>query len=238
MVVLSAESKALPIHVVEISEDGNTMTCGHSIPSRWWILDLRIDKDQRTDNGGGDNGGGDNGGGDNGGGGDASALEGSWSLSPEAGALGVGPNQGDISWWSNSEEDVAIRACLMDDEFVFDADGSFANVMGGSTWLEGWQGADEGCGTPVYPYDGSDSSLTYSYDATAQTITINGQGGHIGLAKVYNGGEWDAEKNPYDGSAVAESVTYTIVEMEATRMTVEIQFQPGGGYWTYVLTKN
>ena len=120
-------------------------------------MDVRPTK-SGTDNGGGDNGGGDNGGGDNGGGGDASALEGSWSIAAEAGALGVGPAQGDISWWSLGEADVAIRACLMDDEFVFGADGSFANVMGGSTWLEGWQGADEGCGTPVYPYDGSDSA--------------------------------------------------------------------------------
>ena len=80
--------------------------------------------------------------------GGAPAIAGTWKIAPIAGALGVGPAQGDISWWSNSEADVATRACLMDDEFVFGADGSFANVMGESTWLEGWQGAEEGCGTP------------------------------------------------------------------------------------------
>ena len=31
----------------------------------------------------------------------SSPLVGTWKLSPNAGALGVGPNQGDISWWSN-----------------------------------------------------------------------------------------------------------------------------------------
>ena len=66
----------------------------------------------------------------NGGGGDASALEGSWSIAAEAGALGVGPAQGDISWWSNSEEEWTEEHCSYDDEFVFGADGSFANVMG------------------------------------------------------------------------------------------------------------
>ena len=99
------------------------------------------------------------------------------------------------------------------------------------------EGADEGCGTPIYPYDGV-ATHTYSYDKTAQTITVNGIGAHLGLARAYNGGEWYQHNNPFDGSAVVESITYTIVEMEATRMTVEIQFQPGGGYWTYVLTKN
>ena len=75
-----------------------------------------------------------------------------------------------------------------DDEFVFGADGSFANVMGESTWLEEWQGG-EGCGAPVYPHDGTATDYTYDYDADAGTITVNGVGAHLGLAKVYNGGE-------------------------------------------------
>ena len=45
----------------------------------------------------------------------------------------------------------------MDDIFYFGEDGSFSNLQGGSTWLEGWQngGADEACGAPVAPHDGS-----------------------------------------------------------------------------------
>ena len=140
--------------------------------------------------------------------GGAPAIAGTWKIAPIAGALGVGPAQGDISWWSNSEEDVATRACLMDDEFVFGADGSFANVMGGSTWLEGWQGADEGCGTPVYPHDGAATDYTYSYDADAGTITVNGVGAHLGLAKVYNGGELASVSE----AAGIESITYTVVK--------------------------
>ena len=160
-------------------------------------------------------------------------LIGSWSIAAEAGALGVGPAQGDLSWWSNSEEDVATRACLMDDEFVFGADGSFANVMGESTWLLGFQGADEGCGAPVYPHDGSATHYTYDYDADAGTITLNGVGAHLGISRVYNGGELTS---PSEAAGI-ESITYTIVEMEAARMTVEIQIFDGG-FWTYVLTKN
>ena len=218
---------------VVISEDGNTMTVDIQFQTDggYWTYVLQRGE---SDNGGGDNGGGDNGGGDNGGSADTSGLEGSWSIAAEAGALGVGPAQGDISWWSLGDADVATRACLMDDEFVFGADGSFANVMGESTWLEGWQGADEGCGAPVYPHDGAATDYTYDYDADAGTITVNGVGAHLGLAKVYNGGELASVSE----AAGIESVTYNIVEMEAGRMTVDIQFQADGGYWTYVLTKN
>ena len=147
----------------------------------------------------------------------------------------MGPARGDISWWSNSEDDRAIRACFFDDTFVFGADGSFANVMGESTWLEGWQGASpEGCGTPVYPHDGAATDYTYDYDADAGTITLNGVGAHLGLSKVYNGGELTSTSE----AAGIESITYNIVDIseDGNRMTVDIEF--GYGYWTYVLTKN
>ena len=72
------------------------------------------------------------------------------------------------------------------------------------------------------------------YDADAGTITVNGVGAHLGLAKVFNGGELTS---PSEAAGI-ESITYTIVEMEAARMTVDIQFQAGGGYWTYVLQKS
>ena len=62
-------------------------------------------------------------------------------------------------WWSNSADDVTTRACLFDDIFRFGEDGSFSNVMGSQTWLEGWQGVDgEQCGAPVAPHDGSNSA--------------------------------------------------------------------------------
>ena len=72
---------------------------------------------------------------DNGGGADTSGLVGSWSIAAEAGALGVGPTQGDITWWSLGEQGVTDRACHLDDEFVFGADGSFANVWEIDTWV-------------------------------------------------------------------------------------------------------
>ena len=130
-----------------------------------------------------------------------SPLEGSWKLSPVAGALGVGPSPGDYSWWSSSAEDATTRACLFDDEYVFNADGSFQNVQGSETWLETWQTdvTAEGCGAPVAPHDGSNAA-TWSLDAAAGTVTISGLGAYLGLAKVHNGGE--------DGAPVDDMITY------------------------------
>jgi hypothetical protein len=161
---------------------------------------------------------------------EAPAIAGDWKLAPVAGALGVGPAQGDTSWWSSGEADVDNRACIFDDIYRFGADGSFANVMGGETWLEGWQGFDgEGCGAPVAPHDGSNAA-TYTYNEAATTITVDGLGAHIGLAKVYNGGELGS---PNDA---ASSITYTITAMTDDSMTLDIEIA-GGGYWRFMLAR-
>ena len=155
-------------------------------------------------------------------------LEGTWTLAPIAQALAVGPAQGDFSWWSNSADDVATRACLFDDKFVFAADGTFSNVQDGETWLEVWQGVDaDGCGVPVAPHDGSNAA-TWSFDEAAGTVTLTGVGAHLGLPKVFNGGELAA---PADAPM---SITYPMV-IEGNRMTVDIDY--GGGFWHFVFEK-
>ena len=146
-----------------------------------------------------------------------SPLEGSWKLSPVAGALGVGPSPGDYSWWSSDEAAVTDRACLFDDEYVFNADGSFQNVQGSETWLETWQTdvTAEGCGAPVAPHDGSNPA-TWSLDAAAGTVTISGLGAYLGLAKVHNGGE--------DGAPVDDMITYNYsLSADGNSMDITIQ---------------
>ena len=131
---------------------------------------------------------------------DTPLLSGAWKLAPVAGALGVGPSAGDYSWWSSDEAAVTTRACLFDDEYVLNADGTFNNVQGSETWLEPWQGTDpEACGTPVAPHNGSNAA-TWSVDEAAGTITISGLGAYLGLAKVHNAGE--------DGAPVNNTITY------------------------------
>jgi len=154
-----------------------------------------------------------------------------WKMSPQAAALGVGPELGDISWWSNSSADLTTRGCYFDDEYIFHADGTFENVLQDESWIEPWQGMDpEGCGAPVAPHDGSNAA-TWTYDAGAGTITLNGVGAYLGLAKVFNEGELT---NPADAPS---SITYPVT-FNATQDTMEINISIGHGYWRYIMTTN
>ena len=157
-------------------------------------------------------------------------VEGTWKLSQQAGALAVGPNQGDGSWWSNSTGDLTTRACLFDDSITFDASGNMMHYMDGSTWLEPWQGvASEQCGTPVLPHDGS-GTFTYTY--ANNQLTVNGLGAHIGLPKAINGGEIS------DPANAAQSIVYDISFGANGEMIADIQSAGGGsGWWRFIYSK-
>lgn len=161
---------------------------------------------------------------------EVSPIVGTWKLQPVAGALAVGPTAGSADWWFNTADDVNTRACLFDDTYTFSEDGSFAIAMGGNTWLETWQGASaEGCGAPVAPH--TDGSFTYEFNETAGTLTVTGNGAHLGLAKVNNAGELPAV-------AVPASITYSVAEFtgEGTTRKMKLIVEAGSGvFWTFLL---
>jgi len=159
----------------------------------------------------------------------STGIVGTWKMAPEAGSLGVGPELGDISWWAIDAAGVEARACFYDDEYIFGADGSFSNVLGAETWVEGWQGGSEACGAPVAPHNGTNPA-TYIYDAGTNQITLNGVGSYLGIPKAYNGGELTT---PADAPA---SITYDItLSDDDTRMTVDIYI--GSGWWRFIMVK-
>ncbi|MCB0439199.1 MAG: hypothetical protein KDD20_10705, partial [Mangrovimonas sp.] len=158
----------------------------------------------------------------------SSPLTGTWMMAPEGGSLGVGPAPGDIGWWNCDAACVTGRACYYDDEYVFGADGSFSNVLGSDTWIEGWQGGSDACGAPVAPYDGT-AVATYTYDAGAGTVTINGTGAYIGLPKANNQGE-------LPNVAVPSSITYNVTFIDSN--TISVMIEAGAGvFWQYKLIK-
>ncbi len=159
--------------------------------------------------------------------------EGTWKFTADAGAFQVGPAQGSNEWWQNSAGDVATRACQFDDEFVLNADGSFQNVLQGSTWLEKpWQDANvEGCGTPVAPHDGL-TPATWVYSAGNNTITLDGTGAFLGLPKAVNAGEFSAPAPP----VMPTSRTYIVTTLTASNMTLDIECGTGV-WWRFNFTK-
>ena len=96
-------------------------------------------------------------------------ILGTWQLAPEAGSLGVGPAEFDVSWWNGDDGVIALRDCLYDDEFVFSRDGSFMNVLGDETWVEGWQGGADSCNVRLQLHltKWQQPCHTFEYDETA-----------------------------------------------------------------------
>ena len=158
-------------------------------------------------------------------------LVGDWRLAG-AGSFRVGPQPLDGSWYSVSASDVVTRACQFDDVFRFNADGSFENVYDDETWLENWQGGgDEGkCGAPVAPHDGSATAF-WEYDDVASTMTIQGMGAHLGLAKAVNDGE-------LPNVGVPEAVTYSVETLSASGTDMVVTIESGAGvFWTFEFKK-
>ena len=157
---------------------------------------------------------------------DTADLRGNWKLD----FAGVGPNEGDTSWFSISDTGPeGPRACWFDDIYAFGADGSFRNVQGDESWVEPWQGAlEEACGAPVAPHDGSNNAV-FEYDEEAASLKLTGLGAYLGLPKVVNGGELTAP------AETPESVTYQVVELIGDSLTVRVDI--GGGWWEYRLSR-
>ena len=166
---------------------------------------------------------------DSSGAGPTSPVDGTWKVASEAGSLKVGPTSGSGDWWSIDDAGVTQRSCFFDDEYVFSG-GTFKNVLGTDTWLEGWQGTADSCGTPVAPHDGS-VAATFTYDASANTITLNGKGAYLGIPKANNSGELDNVANAPD------SIVYNVT-LSNNNTEMEVIIEAGSGvFWTYKLIK-
>jgi len=160
----------------------------------------------------------------------SSPLTGTWQVASEPGSLAVGPNQGSSQWFSIDAVGVNDRACYFDDTYVFGSDGSFSNVLGEQTWIEGWQAGFDGCGAPVAPHDGTNPA-TYSFDESSGLLTISGLGAYIGLPKAINSGEIDNPAN------AASSITYIVDLVDDSTAIIDIE-AGSGVWWRYKLVKN
>ncbi|WP_298778935.1 hypothetical protein [uncultured Polaribacter sp.] len=158
-----------------------------------------------------------------------SPIDGTWKVASEAGSLKVGPSSGSGDWWAIDDAGVTQRACFYDDEYVF-SNGTFKNVLGADTWLEGWQGTADACGSAVAPHNGS-IAATFIYDASTNTVTLNGKGSYLGIPKANNSGELDDPANAPDSITYNVTLSNNDTEMEAI-------IEAGSGvFWTFKLVK-
>ena len=178
-------------------------------------------------------------------------MVGTWRIAPLPGALAVGPNPDDLSWWNNDAASLETRHCLFDDEYIFDEGelsynddgdeiwtGEYTIITDGSTWLEGWQGVEEEqCGEPVAPHDESNAPFSYEINVDQETVTLIGEGAYFGLAKVTNNGQLGAER---DVSDIPESITYDYFDYEDENgdyfAGFIVDYTPDGdGVWQFIL---
>jgi len=149
------------------------------------------------------------------------SLTGTWKVT----SIAVGPNQGTADYYSLSVSS-GERACFFDDQYKFNANGTFEIVQGTETWIEGWQGGSDSCGTPVAPHNGSNAA---TYSSTATTLTLTGVGAYLGLAKAINGSEINSP------SAAPSSIIYQIGSLTSTALAVDINV--GCCWWRFTLAK-
>lgn len=160
----------------------------------------------------------------------SSGLVGTWKVAAEPGSLKVGPSSGSGEWFSISAQQVTERACFYDDTYIFSSNGSFSNVLGTETWIEGWQGVTkDACAAPVAPHNGP-AGATYLYDSVAKTLTITGSGSYLGIPKANNAGE--LPKTP-----VPSSITYNVT-LTDNNNTMNVVIESGSGvFWSYKLVR-
>ena len=126
----------------------------------------------------------------------------SWKLlrvvAPGRWPLEVGPITKDQVWWAQGRDndEIALRPCIMNDEYIFGRDGSYKYRSNGDFWAEG--GVFEPAnlcqesnatnlkgpgGVDLSAFGDGDHSFVLT-NGTKPTITLNGLGAFIGLPKI------------------------------------------------------
>ena len=171
---------------------------------------------------------------------DGGFLVGKWIVPSVSGSIGAGPTEFDVSYWTADESAIAASECFYDDEYIFNADGSFSINRQGETWLRSWQPGVEsdGCGAPVAPYDNSIPG-SWFYDQENQLLTIFGQGSYIGWAAAVNGTRLDFPSDSDndgvpDEVIVPDSIVYKTYRDENGSVTFTIESSPDE-WWTIII---
>lgn len=112
--------------------------------------------------------------------------------------LEVGPIKKDVIWWAQGRDndEIALRPCIMNDEFIFGRDGSYAYKTNGDFWAEGGvfepanicQTANAANlkgknGVDLSAFGDSKNTFVLT-NGTKPTLEVKGLGAFIGLPKI------------------------------------------------------
>lgn len=111
--------------------------------------------------------------------------------------LEVGPIDKSTVWWAQGKDndEIALRPCIMNDEFTFGRDGSYAYDSNGDFWAEGGvfdPSVDNECkettAANLIGVGGTDNSAfgdgTHTFSIAGSQVTLTGLGAWIGLPKI------------------------------------------------------
>lgn len=143
--------------------------------------------------------------------------EGRWPLE-------VGPFDRSAVWWAlgRGNDDIVIRPCTMNDEFIFNRDGTYTYNSNGDFWAEGgvFEPANDCFPTTaanlVGP-GGSDLSAfgdgTHSFSLGSGQLTVSGLGAFIALPKIGTDAEVSVPQTSvqYDLVKLSEGTTDTLI---------------------------
>jgi len=162
-----------------------------------------------------------------------------WKLYREGTSMSLGADASNpAGWWEGLTND-GSRPCLYKHEFIFSFDGTFEFKDNGYFWGEYgvFDGTDnfeicfEATAANMVNKDGDDVSAwlsgthSFTYDPSAGTVTLNGEGAWIGIPKLGTTGETIVP---------ASSVTFNATITEETGYDLlTVTFDYGeGGLWT------
>ncbi|MGK7392341.1 MAG: PKD domain-containing protein [Candidatus Cyclobacteriaceae bacterium M2_1C_046] len=165
----------------------------------------------------------------------------------------VGPENRSEIWFAlgsqgNAVQAPCVRSCIMDDTWTFNTDGTFSFENNGDFWAEGgiWPPEMEGTcfdatnaanwvnneGTDISAWNSG--THNFSYDPSANTLNVSGDGAFIGLSKVTTSGETNVP---------VSEVTYQVARLVETSTTdtlvlvTDLTDDAGAvfGYWQFTL---
>lgn len=159
--------------------------------------------------------------------------------------LEVGPEDYSQIWWAMglNNDELALRPCVLNDEWTFGRDGSMVFNTNGDYWAEGgvYDPANT-CATTdhMVGVEGDDLSAwgdgNHTFELTpgaTTTLKAIGFGAYIGISKLGNGTEVKVPQ---------ESVTYNVLKLtdgDVDTLVLEglYRWDPAqsGGYWRFVL---